>query len=59
MNRARSVTIKKEPLFFVVFFNFFKFGIDDIIKTFKLGMKTKFFLEILLETMEIPEELQL
>ncbi|MDI6889862.1 MAG: (Fe-S)-binding protein [Thermodesulfovibrionales bacterium] len=31
-------------------------GIEDIIKYYKLGMHTKFFSEILVEVMEIPEE---
>jgi Fe-S oxidoreductase len=33
-------------------------GIDDLIKYFKLGMHAKFVSDVLLETMEIPEELK-
>jgi len=33
-------------------------GIEDIIATYKLGMHTKFFSEILVECIEVPEHLQ-
>ncbi len=33
-------------------------GIEDIISGYKLGMHVKFFSEILMEVMEIPEELK-
>ncbi len=33
-------------------------GIEDIVSSYKLGMHVKFFIEILVEAMEIPEELQ-
>ncbi len=33
-------------------------GIDDIIGYYDLGMHTKFISDILMETMEIPEELK-
>jgi len=33
-------------------------GIEDIIEYYKLGMHTKFLIDILMETMYIPEELK-
>jgi Fe-S oxidoreductase len=33
-------------------------GIEDIISGYKLGMHVKFFIEILMQTMEIPDELR-
>ena len=33
-------------------------GIEDIVGYYKLGMHVKFFSEILVEVMEIPEELK-
>lgn len=33
-------------------------GIEDIVTTYKLGMHVKFFSDILMEVMEIPEDLQ-
>jgi len=33
-------------------------GIEDIIKGYKLGMHVKFFSEILVQVMEVPEEIK-
>jgi Fe-S oxidoreductase len=33
-------------------------GIEDIVGFYDLGMHTKFIIDILMETMEIPEELK-
>ncbi|MBW2662892.1 MAG: (Fe-S)-binding protein, partial [Deltaproteobacteria bacterium] len=33
-------------------------GVEDIVAGYKLGMHVKFFSELLMEAMEIPEDLQ-